>query len=118
MNRFLLAAAVALCAAVSVAQTTIGNLRVCRLMEPSDIVKPVFSWQMRTERQGVAQKAYAIDLRTASGEEVWRSGRIDEAASHAAPYTGPALKSATRHVWSVVVTKKTGDRYNVERFLF
>ncbi len=104
MNRFLLAAAVALCAAVSVAQTTIGNLRVCRLVEPSDIVKPVFSWQMRTERQGAAQKAYAIDLRTASGEEVWRSGRIDEAASHAAPYTGPALKSATRHVWSVVVT--------------
>ena len=63
---------------------------------------------MRTERQGVAQKAYAIDLRTASGEEVWRSGKIDEAASHAAPYTGPALKSATRHVWSVVVTDERG----------
>ena len=111
MNRFLLAAAVVLCAAVSVAQTTIGNLRVCRLVEPSDIVKPVFSWQMRTERQGAAQKAYAIDLRTASGGDVWRSGEIDEGASHAAPYTGPALKSATRHVWSVVVTKKTGDRH-------
>ena len=108
MNRCFLAAAVALCAAVSVAQTTIGNLRVCHLVEPSDVVKPVFSWQMRTERQGAAQKAYAIDLRTASGEEVWRSGRIDEAASHAAPYTGPALKSATRHVWSVVVTDEGG----------
>ena len=77
-------------------RATIENLRVCRMVEPSDIVKPVFSWQMRTARQGAAQKAYAIDLRTEDGREVWRSGKVIGAESHAVAYTGPALKSATR----------------------
>ena len=92
----------------AVAQTSIENLRVCRMVEPSDIVKPVFSWQMRTERQGAAQTAYAIELRTEDGREVWRSGRVKDAHSHATAYTGPVLKSATRYAWSVVVTDERG----------
>ena len=108
INKCSLTVAAALCAAVAVAHTTIDNLRVCHLVDPSDIVRPVFSWQMQTERRGAEQKAYAIELRTASGENVWRSGKIGEAASHAAPYTGPALKSATRYIWSVAVTDERG----------
>ena len=108
MNKCSLTVAAALCAVVAVAHTAIENLRVCHLVEPSDIVKPVFSWQMRTERQGAAQKAYAIELRTVSGEEVWRSGKINAAESHAVAYAGPALKSAMRYVWSVVVTDERG----------
>ncbi|MCR5753005.1 MAG: glycoside hydrolase family 78 protein [Kiritimatiellae bacterium] len=118
MNNCLLAAAAALCAAASVANVTVENLRVCHLVEPSDIVKPVFSWQMRTERKGAAQKAYEIVLRTASGEDVWRSGKVCEATSHAVPYTGPALKSATRYVWSVVVTDDRGREVSSEPATF
>ena len=108
MNKWFLSVAGALCAAAAVAHTTVENLRVCHLEEPSDIVKPVFSWKMRTDRRGASQKAYAIELRTASGEEVWRSGKVADAASHAVAYTGPRLKSATRYVWSVVVTDERG----------
>ena len=108
MNKWFLSVAGALCAATAVAHTTVENLRVCHLEEPSDIVKPVFSWKMRTDRRGASQKAYAIELRTASGEEVWRSGKVADAASHAVAYTGPRLKSATRYVWSVVVTDERG----------
>ena len=67
MNKWFLSVAGALCAATAVAHTTVENLRVCHLEDPSDIVRPVFSWQMRTERRGAEQKAYAIELRTASG---------------------------------------------------
>ena len=97
------------------AHTSIENLRVCRMVEPSDIVKPVFSWQMRTARQGAAQKAYAIDLRTEDGREVWRSGKVIGAESHAAAYTGPVLKSATRYAWSVVVTDERGREISSKR---
>ena len=90
------------------AHTSIENLRVCRMVEPSDIVKPVFSWQMRTARQGAAQRSYAIELRTEDGREVWRSGKVNDVHSHAAAYTGPVLKSATRYAWSVVVTDERG----------
>ena len=118
MNKWFLSVAGALCAATAVAHTTVENLRVCPLEDPSDIVRPVFSWQMRTERRGAEQKAYAIELRTASGENVWRSGKIGEAASHAAPYTGPALKSATRYIWSVAVTDERGRETSSKRAAF
>ena len=118
MNKWFLSVAGALCAATAVAHTTVEKLRVCHLEDPSDIVRPVFSWQMRTERRGAEQKAYAIELRTASGENVWRSGKIGEAASHAAPYTGPALKSATRYIWSVAVTDERGRETSSKRAAF
>ena len=118
INKCSLTVAAVLCAAAAAAHTTIDNLRVCHLVDPSDIVRPVFSWQMQTERRGAEQKAYAIELRTASGENVWRSGKIGEAASHAVPYTGPALKSATRYIWSVAVTDERGRETSSKRAAF
>ncbi|MDD4025970.1 MAG: family 78 glycoside hydrolase catalytic domain [Kiritimatiellae bacterium] len=83
-------------------------LRTCRLQEPSNIVKPVFSWKMKSARPGAGQKAYAITLRTADGNEVWYSGSVETGDSHAAAYSGPALDSATKYRWTVKVTDEKG----------
>ena len=96
----------------------VEGLRTCRLHEPSNIVKPVFSWQMKSSRAGASQKAYAITLRTADGNEVWNSGTIETGDSHAATYSGPALDSATKYRWTVKVTDEKGRTYTAKPATF
>ena len=93
------------------ADTEIDDLRVCRMKEPGDIVRPVFSWKMTTERNGARQAAYSISLKDSGGRDVWQSGLVKDGASHAVKYSGPALKSATRYVWQVIVTDDRGKEF-------
>lgn len=83
------------------ADTEIDDLRVCRMKEPGDIALPVFSWKMKTARNGARQAAYSISLKDSGGRDVWQSGLVKDGASHAVKYFGPALKSATRNMQTV-----------------
>ena len=90
---------------------TVG-LQTCRLVSPSDIVRPVFSWKMDSRRQGARQTAYRIKVGTAEGQRigrvVWDTQSVASDKSVGIEYGGPALKSATRYAWEVSVCDETG----------
>ena len=90
------------------ANTHIVDLRVCGEQSPTDVVKPVFSWRLKTDRAGAAQKAYAIMLRTAAGEDVWQTGTVNSGESQSVAYSGPDLKPGTKYEWRVIVTDERG----------
>ena len=93
------------------ASKTVG-LQTCRLVSPSDIAKPVFSWKMSSMRQGARQTAYRIKVGTAEGSKlgtvVWDSQSVADDRSAGVEYGGPALKSATKYVWEVSVRDEKG----------
>jgi len=90
---------------------TVG-LQTCRLVSPSDIVKPVFSWKMDSRRQGARQTAYRLKVGTAEGRQigqiVWDTQSVSDDKSVGIEYGGPALKSATKYVWEVSVCDEAG----------
>ena len=90
---------------------TVG-LQTCRLVSPSDVVQPVFSWKMAATRQGARQTAYRIKVGTAEGlklgKVVWDSRSVADDKSAGVEYGGPALKSATKYVWEVSVCDEKG----------
>jgi len=89
---------------------TIG-LQTCRLVSPSNIVHPVFSWKMESSRQGARQTAYRIRVGIPTGNQItilWDTQTVQDDRSIGIEYGGPALKSATRYVWEVSVRDETG----------
>ena len=90
---------------------TVG-LQTCRLVSPSNIATPVFSWKMEATRQGARQTAYRIQVGTAEGRKlgkiVWDTQSVPDDRSVGIEYGGPALKSATDYVWDVSVRDETG----------
>ena len=81
---------------------------MCGRKSPVDVVNPVFSWRMQTDRAGAAQKAYAIMLRTAAGEDVWQTGTVKGGESQGVAYSGPGLKPGEKYEWRVIVTDERG----------
>ena len=65
---------------------------------------PSFGWKSSSERRGVTQTAYEIQVGSSAGaDDVWSSGKVvsDEQADVA--YAGPDLTSGTRYYWRVRV---------------
>jgi alpha-L-rhamnosidase len=93
------------------ASKTVG-LQTCRLVSPSNIAMPVFSWKMTSTRQGARQTAYRIRVGTAEGRKlgtvVWDTRSVPDDRSTGIAYGGPALKSATAYAWEVSVRDETG----------
>ena len=75
-----------------------------------DTREPRFSWQMQSDRRGVAQSAYQIIVTRAASEmrnlPVWDTGKVnsDESIQHA--YNGQPLQSGQRYEWRVRVWDK------------
>lgn len=95
---------------------TICRLRVCHLENPMGIdeKKPVFSWQMESDRRGSGQKAYRIMVAKGKNalkrkEYVWNSGKVETGNSVGIPYEGEALKGKSRYYWQVEVWNEQGD---------
>ena len=65
-----------------------------------DTPSPVFSWKLRTDEAGVAQKAYRVQVFTDS-TPVWSSGWITSDRTAYVNYAGNALSSLTEYAWSV-----------------
>jgi alpha-L-rhamnosidase len=66
---------------------------------------PRFSWKIEADRNGVFQRAWALELaRDRSFKELlWQSGFREGRESHLVPYGGGALASSTDYFWRVKI---------------
>jgi len=103
---------IAACAtAVSAQALSPAALRVDELVTPLGIddPQPLFSWQLRDQRQGAKQTAYRLlvsstpALLVAGKADVWDSGRVVSSQSVGVRYAGPAISPSTRYYWRVLV---------------
>ncbi len=79
-----------------------------------DVRQPRLSWQLASDRRGVAQTAYQVraaedeaDL-VAGRNLLWDTGQVLSDQSVHVPYAGPALRSGQRVYWQVRVWDETG----------
>ncbi len=75
-------------------------------------IRPRFSWKLRSDRDGVVQAEYRIEVAadphfTAT---IWNSGPVESAVSHLVSYGGPALAQATRYYYRVRVRDTRGEQ--------
>ncbi|MEP6911696.1 MAG: glycoside hydrolase family 78 protein [bacterium] len=80
-----------------------------------DIRKPRLSWQIQSDRRGILQSAFQVqvgrnerDLRAGRNPE-WDSGKVNSEESTQHAYTGPALQSEQRYYWRVRVWDSRGQ---------
>jgi len=76
-----------------------------------DVPHPRLSWKLRSEKRGVTQSGYRIQV--AEGDDglaspLWDTGRVASGTSILVPYEGPALRSRTRYVYRVKVWDGSG----------
>lgn len=80
-----------------------------------DIVKPMFSWELQSSQQAVLQTAYRVlvadnapSLKKNTGN-IWDSKKISSSASIQVMYNGPALQSAKKYFWKVMIWDNKGN---------
>ena len=103
------------------ATTSVGDLRVNTLKNPSGIENASFSWKLVDTERGVKQTAYTITVSrdAAGGDVAWTSGTIESDASVNVIPTGMALQPGTRYYWSVSVkTNLGGEATSTEKASF
>ncbi|HVW61818.1 MAG TPA: family 78 glycoside hydrolase catalytic domain [Puia sp.] len=94
----------------------LSNLRCESRVDPLGVeATPKLSWEIRSGKRGVLQKAYRILVSddTLSLEKgrpaIWDSKKIISDASIRVPYQGPALSPARTYYWKVMVWDNLGD---------
>ena len=87
------------------AAVNLTGLRTEALQTPLGIdeSRPLFSWQMQSDRTGALQRAYQLTVTEEGGPVVYDSGVVMSDASLNIPYYGKALKGSTRYIWKVRV---------------
>ncbi|MED4225896.1 alpha-L-rhamnosidase [Neobacillus cucumis] len=79
----------------------------------TDILQPRFSWRLESERTGIFQSAYQINVfeNASSGFKklIWDSNKVQSQVSVNIPYEGPLLQSKTRYTWQVRVWCSNGE---------
>jgi alpha-L-rhamnosidase len=80
-----------------------------------DIRKPRLSWQIHSDRRGILQSAYQVqvarnerDLRAGRNAH-WDSGKVNSQESTQVAYTGPDVQSEQRYYWRVRVWDGSGQ---------
>lgn len=78
-----------------------------------DVELPRFGWQMNAPEnlRGVYQTAYQLQVKSADGELVWDSGKVDNAKALAITYEGKPLKAETRYNWTVNVWDQNDEMH-------
>ena len=94
----------------------IEQLEVDGIKEPFgvDNKNPVFSWQIKSEKQNIKQHSYQIivckqGLLENERTVVWDSGKVVSSQSNAIPYMGEALKETCDYLWIVVAEDINGE---------
>ncbi len=90
---------------------TVSHIQVEAMEQPIgvDVVKPRFSWHLESQRRGVMQTAYEVQVGShPGGNDLWSSGKVptDRPWSE---YAGPALSSRTRYWWRVRAYDELGN---------
>ncbi|WP_238161790.1 family 78 glycoside hydrolase catalytic domain [Kribbella antibiotica] len=90
------------------------NLKTNALAEPLGIAAgaPRLSWQLDSDRRGVAQTRYEVHVATSSKKlkhpDAWDSGVVRSDRSVDVEYAGAALKPYTQYFWTVRVWDNNG----------
>lgn len=124
MKVVVLGMAVALAAGCSGKQPTDANNRLLAVTDLRteyqanplgiDVIKPRFSWQLRSDARGTIQAAYQIQVGTSASDLqqgldlIWDSGKVGSAQSNQLIYAGPPLRSRDRRFWRVRVWDRGG----------
>src|SRR5258705_3658666 len=78
-----------------------------------DVQKPRLSWQLQSERRGVLQTAYQLQVAMtdlAAGRELLSdSYKVTSDSSNQNVYSGPALQAGRRYYWRVRVWDDRGE---------
>lgn len=92
------------------AQLAVQNLICNNAINPLAIDKsPRFSWQLKSEKNNVSQKAYQILVASTEDKlkknigDIWDSGKVTADASQNIVYKGKTLASETKYFWKVRV---------------
>lgn len=99
------------------AQVSLVNTRTELLVNPEGIgtTRPRLSWEIRSDKRGVMQTAYRILVASSRDHimrdqgDVWDSGNLSSEQSLQVPYSGPALKAATKYFWKVKSITTAGE---------
>ncbi|MFD2328071.1 family 78 glycoside hydrolase catalytic domain [Cohnella sp. GCM10020058] len=73
---------------------------------------PRLGWKLRSERRGIAQEAYRIQVAedgSFEGGLAWDTGRVTDGRSVAITYEGETLRSRTRYFYRVKVWVNQGE---------
>ncbi|MDR1675436.1 MAG: family 78 glycoside hydrolase catalytic domain, partial [Tannerella sp.] len=83
--------------------------------EGINVEKPRFSWKLSSNRQGVIQTAYKIEI-AASEKDLkeganlfWDSPKVESEQSLFVEYAGNTLEKGKKYFWQVTVWTNTGD---------
>lgn len=76
-----------------------------------DASNPRLSWQLESDRRGVLQIGYRIQVSATEdfGEVLWDTGRVASEQSIQTAYDGPELKSRTRYFYRVMAWDNQGE---------
>lgn len=96
-------------------QIVFTNLKCEYLNNPIGIDEPHprFTWQIKSEKQGICQKTYQLVVGTIPKEvskgqgNIWNSGTVNSSFIPAI-YQGPPLQPFTRYFWSVRIQDEKG----------
>ena len=95
---------------------SVSNLRCEYKQNPIgiDILRPKFSWELRSSQENILQTAYRIlvaddpaSLQKNMGN-VWDSKKVASGASIQVAYNGKSLKSAKKYFWKVMIWDNKG----------
>ncbi|MFI8952096.1 family 78 glycoside hydrolase catalytic domain [Streptomyces sp. NPDC053750] len=98
-------------ASASTSEVRVASLKTNGRTEPLGIPggDPVFGWASTSDRRGVTQTAYKIQVGSAAGRaDVWDSGKVASRDQVDIAYEGPGLASGTRYFWRVKVWDDRG----------
>jgi alpha-L-rhamnosidase len=87
---------------------------MCELLAAPEIsriadARPEFGWIVRSVKPGDLQSAYRIVVRSAGGEEVWDSGKVESADSINVAYGGEDLVPDSEYSWKVKAWTRLAD---------
>ncbi|WP_297094774.1 hypothetical protein [uncultured Draconibacterium sp.] len=79
-----------------------------------DVEQPRFAWQMQAPEgvRDLAQTAYQIEVKSAEGEVVWNSEKVNSNTALAIPYEGEKLQPKTRYEWTVKVWDNNNEEHS------
>ena len=95
-----------------------GQTKIRGLLTDSEIMplgidrkKPHFMWQMSSDKRGVYQTAYRIEVKNPQKATVWDSQKVSSGESLNIAYEGSELQPATRYEWTVTVWDQDGKQF-------
>ena len=99
---------------------TVYDVKTNRMVNPIgvDSKKPAFSWKIKSNKNGLVQKSYAITVKDENGSEVWNSGEVLSDVSLNIRYEGKALKPSARYAWDLLLTLSDGTKARYEGATF